>query len=688
MKKTISILITLLSTSVLWSQNVDFKASNFKGKEGFKAAKEAVSKGNEYYDQGMEAVFNVSDYGLLFKKALIHFNDAQKFNPNNGELNFRIGVCHVNSSDPSLAIPYLKKAWELDPKADPFLQFYLGVAYQLEGKFDEAIKQYESFENNYRKADNYSKFSTKRIKECELAKKAYKKPERVWVDNISELNTSADEIAPSISTDGSELILSSNRKTNKTSNEVGEYDMDILSTSLRNGKWSYPKHISGAINTMDNEVSNTLSYDGTRMLLHRETKEGSDIYESHLKGANWTDPEKMSSMISSTKANEKYGCYNDDGYKVYFTRDNDNRSNGMDIMFSSVQSKIRKDFKAATMVSTCNSKFNEGPIYMSVDGDLMYFASEGHGSLGGYDIFVSEKKQGQWTEPVNLGYPINTVYDDFFFSPTANGKYAYIASNRSGGKGGFDIYKITFWGEPKEPAIDIEDYLLASVAMPLKDNQIESTVDVNKKSLTVFKGNTLDAISRKAVEASIEITDNSSGKIIETFTSNSATGKFIITLNSGRNYGIAVKAPGYLFHSENFDIPMGSADNLVDKTIELKNIAVGSKIALRNIFFDVGKATLRSESNAELERLVKLMKDVPGLKIEISGHTDDTGSALVNDKLSQDRAEAVMNYLAGKGISAGRMTAKGYGSSRPVSMLKTTEGRQMNRRTEFEILSN
>jgi outer membrane protein OmpA-like peptidoglycan-associated protein len=315
-------------------------------------------------------------------------------------------------------------------------------------------------------------------------------------------------------------------------------------------------------------------------------------------------------------------------------------------------------------------------------------ASEGHESMGGYDIFVSKKVNNLWTAPVNLGYPINTPYDDFFFASTANGKFAYIASNRDGGKGGFDVYKVTFWGEEKKPSIITEDYLLSSIAQPMKNNAIEASVEVKQKSLTVFKGRTIDALTNKPVEANIEIVDNASGKQVQSFTTNSATGKFIITLNSGKNYGIAVKADGYLFHSENFDIPNGSPDNMVDKEIRLKNIAIGSKIALRNIFFDIGKATLRPESNAELDRLVKLMKDVPNLKIEISGHTDNTGSASLNQTLSQDRAQAVVNYLIGKGVSSSRMKAMGYGSSRPVASNGTEDGRQQNRRTEFEITGN
>ena len=207
-------------------------------------------------------------------------------------------------------------------------------------------------------------------------------------------------------------------------------------------------------------------------------------------------------------------------------------------------------------------------------------------------------------------------------------------------------------------------------------------------NLTVFKGATIDAITKKAIEAIIEITDNATGKVVETFTTNSATGKFLLSLASGGNYGIAVKADGYLFHSENFDIPDGSVYNLVNKTIELKNIKIGSKIALRNVFFDTGRSDIRSESNAELDRLVQLLKDVPSLKIELSGHTDNTGSAQSNIQLSQDRANAVVNYLVSKGISKDRLVAKGYGSDRPVDSNSTADGRQNNRRTEFEITGN
>lgn len=687
--KYISICILLFTANLLIAQNVDFKRSNFKDDiDGFKNAQDAIDKGEELFEVASEAVFNVQDPGLGFAKALQQFKIAQDLNPDNALNNFRIGVCYINSSEPYKSISYLEKANKLDPDCDPFLHYYYGFSLQLKGEFDSAIEAYKKFEDNYRKSDNFSKFVSMRKKECDNAKKYISDPERVWVDNIESLNTEHDEIAPSITTDGSELIFSSNRPNGNKPNEVNQYDHDIFVSYFDDGEWRAPKPLPGDVNSKEDDIVNNLAYDGTSMLLHKNNEGQTDIYESQLKGAKWGYPEIMPRQISSDRANEKYASYNHDGYNIFFARDNENRSNGSNIMYSGMRNKIEKNYGAATMVSEVNSRFNDGPVYLHIDGETMYIASQGHESLGGYDIFVSKKEQGTWSRPVNLGYPINTPYDDFFFAATASGKYAYISSNRDGGKGGFDLYKVTFWGPPKFPVVDVEDYLLSSIAMPIKDPKIEKAVEVNKVSLTVFKGNTIDALSREAVEANIEITDNSSGSIIESFTTNSATGKFLISLEAGINYGIAVKADGYLFHSENFDIPDDSDYNLINKTIELKNIAIGSTIALRNIFFDVGKATLRSESNSELDRLVKLMKDVPSLKIEISGHTDNTGSASLNQKLSQERAESVVRYLTAKGIKESRMTAKGYGASKPIASNNTQSGRQENRRTEFEIKGN
>jgi outer membrane protein OmpA-like peptidoglycan-associated protein len=690
-KRIVSLLVFAIGFTAFGQGDIEFKASNFKDdKDAFKNASDAFDAGSEQWELGNAEVFLVRDPELFYWKALANFEKAYKFNPSSAELNFKMGVCYAHSSYKENCVKYILAAHKLNPEVHPFIDYYMGVAKQLTHDFDEASKFYEKFELEYRKADRFGKFVKQRKTECIAGKKTYASPIRAWVDHVPELSTEYNDYAPSITMDGEEMVLTSDRPNTHTANEVGKYDDDIYTSTLVNGKWQTPKPIKGNINTEQDDISNNFSYNGTKMLMNKINSAGNfDIYETFLKGDSWSDPVSFARNIN-LKSNDIYASYNFNDKLIYYSKDKDGGTNGFDIMVSGVMNRKNREYGLPNREMAVSSNFNDGPIYLHPDGKTMYFASEGFNSMGGYDIFVSKKlKTGYWGEPENLGYPINTPYDDFFFAATANGKFAYIASNREGGKGGYDIYKVTFWGPEKDPALATQDYLLASIAKPIQDPELAGEVKVTTSAnLTVFKGKTLDALTKKAVEAIIEITDNTSGKVTEKFTTNSATGKFLISLPSGGNYGIAVKADGYLFHSENFDIPAGSAYNLINKTIELKNIKIGSKIALRNIFFDTGKSGLRSESNAELDRLVKLMKDVPTLKIELSGHTDNTGSAKGNISLSQDRAEAVVGYLVSKGIAKTRMTAKGYGSSSPIATNDTSDGRQENRRTEFEITGN
>lgn len=689
MRKKIVTIAFLLGAFAASAQNVEFKSANFKDKkEELKAATDNIDKGDAFLKKGNEAIVNTDNPGDNFHMAIFHYAKAQAFNPNNAELNFKLGNAYLYTNEKYKAKDYITKAIQLDPEVDKKKELFLGMINLLDGKFDEAAKYFKSFEDN-KKAEDYIKFIAKYLEECKSGKALVAKPERVWVDNISELNTEVDDFAPCITMDGSTMIFSSRRPNGHTANAFGGYDADIYLSEFSGGKWATPKSIGSHINTDKDEFVSMLSYNGTKLLMSRNENGSFDIMESELKGANWSAAVGMAKAINSA-ANQTYASYEPADVKIYFLSDKEGAisQSGTDFYFSGAKDKMTRSYGSPMVISAINSRFNEGPIYLHPDGETLYFSSQGFNSMGGYDIFMSKLVQGQWSTPTNLGYPINSPYDDFICAMAANGKHLFMSSNRPGGKGGLDLYKVTFWGAEKKLLVDAEDYLLSSLASPMPDNSIEASVQVQKKSLTVFKGRTIDAITKKPVEAEIEIIDNVSGQVIQTFKSNSATGKFLLSLNSGKNYGIAVKASGYLFHSENFDIPLYSDYNLVDKEIELKNIAVGSKIALRNIFFATGSAQLTKESNAELDRLVKLLKDVPKLKIEISGHTDNVGSESMNQKLSEDRAKSVVDYLASKGIDRSRLTAKGYGSLRPVASNNSNEGRQQNRRTEFEILAN
>ena len=254
-----------------------------------------------------------------------------------------------------------------------------------------------------------------------------------------------------------------------------------------------------------------------------------------------------------------------------------------------------------------------------------------------------------------------------------------------------DIYRITLLGPETYPILDTEDQLLLSSSVTFRDALTIETKDTKSKlssNVTILKGIVVDALSKTPLEAMIVITDNEKNEVVATFQSNSKSGKYLISLPSGRNYGIAVTLEDYLFYSENIDLPASKTYQEIDKDIELSKLEVGQKIVLRNIFYDFNKSSLRDQSISELDRLTKLLETNPAMRIEISSHTDNVGSAAYNEKLSLSRAQSVVDYLVNKkGIKKERLEFKGYGFTQPIAPNDTDQGRQLNRRTEFKILS-
>jgi outer membrane protein OmpA-like peptidoglycan-associated protein/tetratricopeptide (TPR) repeat protein len=682
--KQITTLLALALSLGVFAQDVAFKKGNFKDdKEGFEAAKKNIEDGDVLLEKGEQKVLGMVNAFEEFEEALAFYLPAQEFNPNNSDLNRKVGHAYLYTNTPYLAMPYLKKSLELGGEdSEPFVHFLLGKAYQLERDFEKAersFKKYGTLENP-KKLEVYKKLNRKHMKECMSGAEIFGIKTRVWVDNVKELNSQQDEIAPSITADGSEIIFNSNKTGN----------FDIYTANRVKRRWVRLLSVN-SLNTEGDDVSSSLAYDGQRLLLFKDTDGQSDIYESKLNGTTWGEPKLKMSKVVNIEGNETFASYDPQDIKVYFVSDG-GFGGDQNINFSGKKDMEEKFWgQSQSAGQEINTGFQEGSVYMAPDGNTMYFCSQGHSSIGGYDVFVSyrDEELGLWGKPINMGYPINTPFDELYFSISANGKKAYFASNRGGGAGGMDIYCATFWGEPKQPTVASEDNLIASIASPIEDTYTPETVEVTvANSLTVFKGRILDGLLQEPVEAEIKIFDNSTGEVYAVMRSNSATGKFLLSLPSGLNYGISVEAEGYLFHSENFNLPKGSAYNMINKDIQLKNIDIGSKIALRNVFFDTGRAEVKIDSYPELDRLIQLMTDVPSLKIELSGHTDNVGGKAANESLSQRRADAVRQYLVSRSVDGNRVTAKGYGSSRPVDSNATKEGRANNRRTEFEITAN
>ena len=682
-----------LISSLTFSQDIAFKNSNFKDdKQGLKLAKENIAIADEMRDKGIDKILAMQEANILFIQAIFHYQKAQDFNPNNSELNYKIGSCYLFTHQKEKAADYLLRTMDLTSDYPSDFLFFYGMVLQLQGNYLQASEQFEQFKLSAKSKlyERYELLAKKYTKECQGANEILAISHRIWVDNVA-LNTEFDDWSPCLSADGELLIFTSNQPNENQANEFGIYDEDIYSSSLNARKFEAVFPIS-ELNTENNDVAGGLSYDGQRLLIFKQEDGNTDVFESKLNGLKWEIPtRKMGEKLrgGNTDGNETFASFDPPDIKVYYITDG-GYSGNKNIYFSGVMNRERNLWgKGQSAGHEINTKFQEGSVYIHPDGKTMYFSSQGHNTLGGYDIFVSHVDDlGHWSEPVNLGYPINTPYDDLFYSATASGRYAYIASNRAGGMGGLDIYKVTYWGMDKPMSTDVHDQLIASIAKPVSDNIIAKPILVEEKSLTVFKGKVLDAITKKPVKAAIEIILNETGKVYTSFFSNSATGKFLLSLPAGNNYGISVSADGYLFHSENFDLPKGDGFNNVTKDVELKNIKVGSNIALRNVFFNTGKWEVKDDSYAELARLVLLLNDVPSLKIEISGHTDNIGAESFNELLSQRRADAVVNYLVEKGVDKNRLSAKGYGQSNPVDSNDTAEGRASNRRTEFEIIEN
>ncbi len=692
LKSSILILAISSLTNFLYSQNIEFRNTNFKSdKAGLKIALKNIKMADDFRTQALLNFLSMQDAYIESESALYYYNKAQNFNPNNADLNYKIASVLLFTNRKELAKKYLDKAISLSKDLPLEHHFFQGMVWQLEGQYAKAIKSYKYFMSNTKKktAQKYNSLVKKYLDECVIASDLTVKPVRVWVDNLS-INSEYDDWSPCLSTDGNFLIFTSNRPNENLMNSIGFFDQDIYYSNLTGQNFKASSSLN-ELNTVEDDVSGGLSYDGQRLLFFKKEDGNTDVFESKLNGKYWGQPKrKLGERLKggNTEKDETFASYDPPDIKIYYITDG-GYSGNKDIYFSGIMNRDRNIWGQGQSAGVVNTKFQEGSVYIHPDARTMYFSSKGHNSMGGYDIFVSYVDNlGHWGEPINLGYPINTAYDDLFYSANASGKFAYIASNRPGGKGGLDIYKISYWGRDKLMNSDSENQLISSVASPVSDNVVTEPIFFEERSLTIFKGRVLDGVTNDPIEASIDIIINKTGDIYTSLSSNSATGKFLLSLPAGENYGISVAAQGYLFHSENFDLPNGDGFNMVNKDIKLNNIQVGSNITLKNVFFNTGKWSVKEDSYSELERLVLLLSDLPELRIEISGHTDNIGTNSYNELLSQRRADAVVSYLVAKGIDKNRLIAKGYGQSIPVESNDTEKGRSVNRRTEFKIIEN
>ncbi len=677
------LLLSGLSAAAAHAQSVEFTKEKFGAdKEAYKDAVRELRAGDDAYQA------DPARYAL----ALPHYLAAQQRNPDNAALNAKIGDCYLHSGTKALALPYLQHAQALAPVADPRTHYLLGRALHLNAKWAEAIKEYQLSapmgRGGKKAADGELTVTAddlaRRVRECRNGQELEKHPVRVFVDNAGpEVNSAYADYGPVVAADEASMLFTSRRPNGPGAPKDPDGDSyfeDIYQTAWLGKAWRTAANLRAPVNTDGHDATVGLAPDGQRLLVYVD-ENGGDLQESNLRGTAWGKPQRLGSRINS-RYHESSAAYSPNGRFLYYVSDKpEGGRGGRDIYKIEIEGKG----PAENLGPVINTPYGEEGVFMMPDGQTMYFSSEGHNSMGGYDIFKSVFANGKWSEPENLGWPINTPDDDVFFVTSASGRHGYYSSDRPGGQGGKDVYRVTFLGPEKPPVLSEESQLLASRLAPVAQILLAPPVIMATAKVTILKGTVTDAATQQPLEASIDLIDNKLNEVIATFHSNATSGKYLVSLPSGTNYGIVVRQDGYLFHSENFDLPASATYAEIIKDIPLKKLEVGVVIVLNNIFFDTGKAILRPESTAELERLRKLLAEQPTVKLEMAGHTDNVGKPAANRDLSQRRAQAVVTYLTQHGIAPDRLTAAGYGDTRPVVPNATKAGRQLNRRTEFKV---
>jgi len=647
-----------------------------------------------------------------FTLALPLYLKALETEADNAEALFGAGVSYLNGRHREKALPILQKLYKTRPLYNEKLKGYLAEAYQINNLFKEADKLFKEMEKDLQKQleatgrdkdkrtalEASIKHCQKLIKECEYGEGYVNAPVNAQIENVGNIvNSHFPDYAPVISSDESIMVFTS-RRDDTTGDCKDPQDglpcEDMYISFRKDGKWTTPKNIGAPVNSKRHDACIALSPDGKELFIYRDDARGTgDIYYSKSKdGVTWSSVKEFEAVNS--KEHETSISITADHNTVYFSSNREGGLGGLDIW------KCQKDPKGEwgkpeNMGAGINTAYNDDAPFITPDGNTLYFSSMGHTTMGGYDIFKTELKSSKWTKPENLGFPINTADDDIYFVVSANGRHGYYASPKEGGSGEKDIYVIIM------PQIDMNLLTTRRREEELKINiptikVIElpkiTTTTTEQKPRTILRGKVTDKASKIPVEADLAIIDMADNEILVDQRTNAVSGEYRQDpIPEGNTYLVRAEKAGYLFDSKTVTIPVSDKDQEYIVDLELEKMQKGAKARLR-VFFDFDKATLRKESDPDLERFVTFLKKYPTTKIEIAGHTDNIGTDQKNKILSTQRAKMVMDYLIEKGIQPERLRYQGYGFHKPVAKNQKSDGtdnpdgRQDNRRTECEIV--
>ena len=626
------------------------------------------------------------------------------------------------------ATKYLLQVYELDPDYRFDMLYKIGLGYQYGLQFDDAIEYYNMYLNKLKKEKRYFGEDRvpegeveRRIYECKNGKEYYANAGEYSIINIgTQINSQSHDFAPVFNQDETFMVFTTRRQESNLYENVDDdnfYFEDIFFSRKVNGTWTPAKNIGSIVNTLYHDSNLALSADGQELYLYR-SENGGDIYVSYYEGKDtiWTEPEPLGGNINSSFSENSISV-SPDGSLLFFSSDRPGGQGGLDIYISERDSRGLWG-KVTNLGTEINTPSDEDGPFIDYDGKTLYFSSRGHKGMGGFDIYKTEydSAESSWSSPVNMGYPINTPDDDIYFVSTQDGKRGYYASVRDDGMGYTDIYMVTIPEslnerqnrlsglkniDSKDPDNTKKD-LKPVENKPANTNNTENQDQANNENNASENQNEnsantfpvildikiVDASNGQPVNAKLQLRRVSDNVITPVNKIDDGAYRFNLKNEQEDIYYFSAEKYGYAFKNFKVKLPgtAGEPQNIF-RTIKLDKLEEGYSSVLRNLYFDFGSAKFNKRAFSELNKLEEMLRSNPGMVVEIGGHTDNVGPEHLNQKMSEIRAIAVVDYLAGKGIDRTRMKAVGYGESRPIaSNDDEKDGREFNRRVEFKVL--
>lgn len=618
-----------------------------------KAQPSGSTRALKSFQKGMEA-FQEGKWGVCEKEMLKTIAADSTY----ADAHIMLGDVYLETRRPVQAVESYRKALRFNPDRAYIVNSLLAnTLFGLE-RYHEACAAYETVLSDPVAPAGLKTAIEKKYLICETRKSLLENPVDFQPRNLGAgVNTMADEFVNALGAEGDVLYFT--RKA-KTVNDRRKAFYETFYTSTWTGsEWDVSTTLGYPPGTEEDAGGLCISPDG-RMIFFtacfRSDSYGScDLYYSEKQGNKWSPARNMGAHINSDQWDAQPSI-SPDGNTLYFTSTRKGGHGGADI-WKTVRTQKGEWSKPVNLGPDVNTPESEMAPFIHFDNMTLYFSSAGHPGMGGMDLFMSRRSGEQWSQPMNLGYPLNSSSDDVILIVNPTGDKGYISRENIEGAGGFDIF----------------EFDLFPIIMPVP--------------VTYLKGRVLDKDTRKPLGAMFELIDISIDSLIISASSDEENGEFLVCLPVNRNYALNVSRSSYLFYSDHF--PLENLKSQADPQIMdilLTPVKVGGKLILRNVFYDTDKYQLNTASYTELDILVQFLSDNPKVEIEISGHTDNEGSEAYNLELSEKRARTVYEYLISKGINSSRLVYKGFGESQPVSTNETPEGRASNRRTEIKIL--